>query len=221
MMEQRPARNPSILHLNQNLSIWWEIKERRATLLELTMNKIKDVDGVHGVVLVLPSSSSSSSSIFPPILSLSSSRVHPCSWGVERERESDKWMGGWEGATSADEVPQLVLTCGSHSLKWQITHFPLTAVDLRSIGRAGRTDGLSSISLSLPNWFYHWLAGYCRSWVVLSWGVLWGWVGVDDVNRISPNPLGVSLLALGVSLTMAIWRCLRVIFGGFSMTIRV
>jgi hypothetical protein len=37
------------------------------------MNKIEDVDGVHGVVLVLPSSSSSSSSsssIFLPILSL-------------------------------------------------------------------------------------------------------------------------------------------------------
>ena len=59
----------------------------RATFLELTMNKIKDVDGVHGVVLMLPSSSSSPSSIFLPILSLSSSRVHPCSCGVEREGE--------------------------------------------------------------------------------------------------------------------------------------
>ena len=48
----------------------------RTTLLELTMNKIKDVDDVHGVMLVLPSSSSSPSSIFLPILSLSSSRVH-------------------------------------------------------------------------------------------------------------------------------------------------
>ena len=61
----------------------------QATSLELTKNKIEDVDGVHGVVLVLPSSSSSSS-ILLPILSLSSSRVHPCSWGVERERESGK-----------------------------------------------------------------------------------------------------------------------------------
>jgi len=62
----------------------------RITLLELTMNKIKDVDGVHGVVLVLPSSPSSPSSIFHPILPLSSSRVHPYSWGVERARGSSK-----------------------------------------------------------------------------------------------------------------------------------
>jgi hypothetical protein len=64
----------------------------RATPLELTKNKIEDVDGVHGVVLVLPSSSSSSSSIFLPILSLSSSRVHPCSWGVERGRVANEWV---------------------------------------------------------------------------------------------------------------------------------
>jgi hypothetical protein len=70
MMEPPPARNPSILHQNQNLSTWWKIQEIRTTLLELTMNKIEDVDGVHGVVLVLPSSSSSPSSIFLPILSL-------------------------------------------------------------------------------------------------------------------------------------------------------
>ena len=56
----------------------------RATLHELTMNKIEDVDGVHGVVLVLPSSF-----FFPAIFSLSSSRVNPCSWGIERE-------GGWQ-----------------------------------------------------------------------------------------------------------------------------
>ena len=64
----------------------------RATSLELTMNKIEDVDGVHGVVLVLPSSSFLSSPISPPIFSLSSSRVHPCSWGVERERVTNEWM---------------------------------------------------------------------------------------------------------------------------------
>jgi hypothetical protein len=58
----------------------------RTTLLELTMNKIEDVDDVHRVVLVLPSSPSSPSSIFHPILPPSSSRVHPYSWGVERER---------------------------------------------------------------------------------------------------------------------------------------
>jgi hypothetical protein len=60
----------------------------RATSLELTKNKMEDVDGVHGVVLVLPFSfSSSSSSISLPILFLSSSRVRPCSWGAEREGE--------------------------------------------------------------------------------------------------------------------------------------
>ena len=64
----------------------------RATSLVLTKNKMEDVDGVHEVVLVLPSSSSSSSSISLPILSLSSSRVHPCSCGVEREGELR--MGG-------------------------------------------------------------------------------------------------------------------------------
>ena len=58
----------------------------RATSLELTKIKIEDVDGVHGVVLVLHSSSASSFLIFLPIPSLSSSRVHPYSWGVERER---------------------------------------------------------------------------------------------------------------------------------------
>jgi len=55
MMEPPPARNPSILHQNQNLSTWWRIQEMGATLLELTINKVEDVDGVHGVVLVLPS----------------------------------------------------------------------------------------------------------------------------------------------------------------------
>jgi hypothetical protein len=63
----------------------------RATSLELTKNKIEDVDGVHGMVLVLPFSFSFSSfSLFLPILSLSSSRVHPCSWGVERERVANE-----------------------------------------------------------------------------------------------------------------------------------
>jgi hypothetical protein len=36
----------------------------RVTSLELTKNKIEDVDGVHGMVLVLPFSFSSSFSIF-------------------------------------------------------------------------------------------------------------------------------------------------------------
>ena len=52
----------------------------RATSLKLVMNKIEDVDGIHGVVLVLPPSFFPFSPISPPILSLSSSRVHPCSW---------------------------------------------------------------------------------------------------------------------------------------------
>jgi hypothetical protein len=55
------------------------------------------------------------------------------------------WVREWvRGATFADEVSQLVLTCGSHSLKWQITHFQLTAADLRSIGWFGRAGRLSS-----------------------------------------------------------------------------
>jgi hypothetical protein len=32
-----------------------KIREIKASLLELTMNKVEDVDGVHGVVLMLPS----------------------------------------------------------------------------------------------------------------------------------------------------------------------
>ena len=64
----------------------------RTTSLELTMNKIQDVDGIHRVVLVLSPSFFLSCPISPPILSLSSSRVHPCSWGVEGEMESGKWM---------------------------------------------------------------------------------------------------------------------------------
>jgi hypothetical protein len=52
---------------------------------------------------------------------------------------------------SADELSQLVLTCGSHSLKWQTTHFPLTVADLSSIGWSGNSSGLSGISLSLLN----------------------------------------------------------------------
>ena len=55
MMEPPPATNPSILHQNHKLGIWWKIQEMRATLLELTMNKVENVDGVHEVVLVLPS----------------------------------------------------------------------------------------------------------------------------------------------------------------------
>ena len=54
------------------------------------MNRIEDVDDVHEVMLELPSSSSSLSSIFLQILSLSISRVHPCSRAIERERESGK-----------------------------------------------------------------------------------------------------------------------------------
>jgi hypothetical protein len=91
MMQPPPARNASILLQSHNLSIWWKIQEMRATLLELTMNKIEGVDGVHGVVLVLPSLSSS------PLQSLlqsflSSSRVHPCSRGCrERRRAANEW----------------------------------------------------------------------------------------------------------------------------------
>ena len=77
---------------NHNLVLGWKTQEMRATSLELTMNKIEGVDGVHEVVLVLPSSSFLSSPISPPIFSLSSSRVHPCSWGVERERVTNEWM---------------------------------------------------------------------------------------------------------------------------------
>jgi len=39
---------------NHKLGIWRKIQEMRATLLELTMDKIEGVDGVHEMVLVLP-----------------------------------------------------------------------------------------------------------------------------------------------------------------------
>jgi hypothetical protein len=52
--------------------------------------------------------SSSPFPIFLPFLSLYSSRVHPYSWGVEREWGSSKWMGEWvRGWASADKDPNL------------------------------------------------------------------------------------------------------------------
>ena len=78
MMEPPPAINLQAFTKNHKLGIWRKIEDMRATLLELTMNKVENVDGVHEVVLVLPSSSFPSSIPYP-ILSLSSSRVHPYS----------------------------------------------------------------------------------------------------------------------------------------------
>ena len=87
--ESSSARNPSILHQKPQITLGRKIQEIETSLLEITMNKVEDVDGVHGVVLVLPPSSFSSSPILSSVLSLSSSRVHPCSWGVEREKEGE------------------------------------------------------------------------------------------------------------------------------------
>jgi len=53
MMEPPPARNLQAFTKNHKLGIWRKIQEMRATLLELTMDKVEDVDGVHEVVLVL------------------------------------------------------------------------------------------------------------------------------------------------------------------------
>ena len=58
---------------------WEENPRNKTSLLELTMNKVEDVDGVHGVVLVLHSLLFFSFSNPLRILSLSNSRVHPCS----------------------------------------------------------------------------------------------------------------------------------------------
>jgi len=54
-MESPSARNPSILHQKPQITLGRKIQEIETSLLELTMNKVEDVDGVHGVVLVLPS----------------------------------------------------------------------------------------------------------------------------------------------------------------------
>ena len=45
---------------------WEKIQEITTSLLELTMKKVEDVDGVHGVVLVLPSFLFFSFSNLPP-----------------------------------------------------------------------------------------------------------------------------------------------------------
>ena len=53
-MEPPPVRNLQAFTKNHKLGIWREIKGMTATLLDLTMDKVEDVDGVHEVVLVLP-----------------------------------------------------------------------------------------------------------------------------------------------------------------------
>ena len=55
-MEPPPVRNLQASTKNHKLGLWRKIQEVRATLLELTMNEVEDVDVVHEVVLVLPSS---------------------------------------------------------------------------------------------------------------------------------------------------------------------
>ena len=80
---------------------------------------VEDVDEIHRGCWCFSSSPS-----FPPpfpssLLSLSSSRVLPCSWELEREGEGCKWMdkgeSGWRGVFSIEGLCQLVLTCGSTS----------------------------------------------------------------------------------------------------------
>ena len=78
------------------------------------------------------------------------SRVHALLLSeLERERESEwyTWVDEWESEASADRYPfLLVLTCGSHSLKWQTTHFPFSAAGLCSIGRSGKLTDYSIVS---------------------------------------------------------------------------
>jgi len=53
-MEPPPVRNIQASTKNHKLGLWRKIQEVRATLLELTMNEVEDVDGVHEALLVLP-----------------------------------------------------------------------------------------------------------------------------------------------------------------------
>ena len=68
-----------------------------------------------------------------------------------------------QGEASAERYPfHFMLTCGSHPLKWTMTHFSLTVADLCVTGWSGRTSGLSGSLSSLLIW--------CSPWLVQYWG---------------------------------------------------
>ena len=103
-------------------------------------------------------------------------RVLACSW-VGREREWILQMGGWVWECGFSwGLSHFVLICGSYFHKWQTTHFPLFAADLRFIRYSNRSSGLSGNLLSLLNWFnyqvgWQWRLSYC----VLMWSLMLSW----------------------------------------------
>jgi hypothetical protein len=129
--------------------------------LELTMKGLRG-EGCPWVatdasLLPLPSFLQSLLQSLPPLVS----RVLAYFWVG---RESVLQMRGWVRESSFNwELSHFMLTCGYYSLKWQTTHFPSSGTVLRFIGWSGRYGGLSSISLSLLNWFNHWVGWYWGS----------------------------------------------------------
>ena len=90
-------------------------------------------------LLLLPSFLQSLLQTLPSLVS----RVLACSW-VSRERGSVLQMRGWVRESSFSwELSHFMLTCGSYSLKWQTTHFPLSAAVLWFTGWSDRASGLS------------------------------------------------------------------------------
>jgi hypothetical protein len=73
---------------------------------------------------------------------------------VGREREWGLQMKGWVRECGfSRELSHFMLTHGSHPLKWQTTHFPLTAAVLYLTGWSGGTGELPGNLLSLLIWF--------------------------------------------------------------------
>jgi hypothetical protein len=94
-----------------------------------------------------------------PIPSLSSSRVPPCSWELERGRglQMNQWGRGWvRGCALADNRSQL-MNMWVQVHKWKTTYIHLTLCYL-SFYRRIRYPGGSFGSLCLVlNWLSHWI----------------------------------------------------------------
>ena len=166
-----------------------------------------------------PSSSPFLQSLLQSIPSLAL-RVLACSW-VSRESESCKWEDQWESVTSAEKyLSHFMLTCGSYFHKWQTTHFPLLLlIWYLSDTPVDQADCPITCCLCWIDSTIKWVSIGDR--VIVSWCNLWGWVGVDDVNRISLVSFEVPSLAWRVSLTMVIREWLLFISGRFTAIIYV
>ena len=203
-MEPPPARNFQSCIRNCGLDPWVENPRNEDGSSWAHHEGVEGAKGVHVLLLMLPSFLSL------PSFNLSSNPSRLLLLGfllalewVERENVANGRMSErvWLQLRNIYPISCWHVDPTFISGKQLISHF-LLLIWYLSDTPVNLADCLVACCLCWIDSTIKWVSNADR--VIVSWCDLWGWVGVDDVNRISPNPLGVSLLALGVSLTMAI-----------------